>query len=77
MDRNENTRHHRKPRALFPKGEINNLPENITILKRKHHEAWHLLFNNMTAQQIAEEINNKYLDPAYKFKVKKTGYQHP
>lgn len=76
MDKNQLTKHHRKPRSLF-QGKVNNEPENISKIKIKFHEAWHKLFNDMTAQEIAEEINNKYLDPEFKFVVKRTGYQHP
>jgi hypothetical protein len=76
-DLNRITRHHRKPRSLFPKGKVNNNPENISHIKLKHHSAWHILFSSMTAQEIAEEINKYYLDPEFKFKVKRTGYQHP
>lgn len=76
-DPNQITRHHRKPRSLFPKGKANNEPENISRIKLKHHKSWHILFADMTAEQIAEEINKQYLDPEFKFVVKKTGYQHP
>lgn len=77
MDKNQITRHHRKPRSLFPKGKVNNQPENISHIKAKFHESWHMLFADMTAHEIAEEINKKYLDPEFRFVVKKTGYQHP
>jgi hypothetical protein len=70
---NKPTRHHRKPRSLGG----TNCPENISRIKHKKHLAWHCLFGDMTAQEIAEEINKHYLDPAFIFKVKHSGYQHP
>ncbi len=60
-------RHHRKPRSIGGGKE----KENISILPRKHHEAWHLLFQNWTAEQIAKEINAHYLDPEFKFILKR------
>ena len=72
-DPNKITRHHRRPRSLG----LNNEPENISYIKFKKHQAWHMLFGDMSAHQIAEEINKLYLDPAYKFKIKETNYKHP
>lgn len=72
-DRNKITRHHRKPRSLGGGNE----PENISHIKFKFHEAWHLLFGDKPAKEIAEEINKYYLDPEFKFVTKRTGYQHP
>jgi hypothetical protein len=71
--RNQLTRHHRKPRSLGGGHQ----PENISKIKFKFHEAWHLLFGDATPEEIAEEINKKYLDPEFRFAVKRTGYQHP
>ena len=55
--------HHRLPKSLG--GKRNS--ENISRVKRKQHEAWHILFGNMTAFQIAEVINGVWLDPNFKF----------
>lgn len=55
-------RHHRKPTSI---GGANNDPRNISVIKTKKHEAWHMLFNNMQAEEIAREINDKYLDADY------------
>jgi hypothetical protein len=52
-------KHHRKPRSL---GGTND-PLNISVVPREKHEAWHLLFSNGTPDQIADIINQFWLDP--------------
>lgn len=59
--------HHRKPRSLGGSGGERNLSE----LSRSRHAAWHALFQNWSAERIAEEINTRYLDPDYEFVVVK------
>lgn len=54
------TQHHRKPRS---KGGTNN-PKNISMVEQHQHEYWHALFSNMDAEEIAELINNIWLDPS-------------
>ena len=58
------TRHHRCPRKLG--GKDGDLSGNISFVKRKFHEAWHLLFNHKSAPEIAEVINEDWLDPKYR-----------
>lgn len=70
---NKPTRHHRKPKSI---GGCNE-PENISVIRLKKHVAWHILFGDMCAKQIAEEINKYYLDPSFKFVARGTGYVHP
>ncbi len=50
---NKLTRHHRKPRRLGGGNE----KENIIMIRRDEHEAWHTLFNHMQAYQICTIIN--------------------
>lgn len=50
--------HHRKPRSAGQSTD----PRNVILLPRAKHEAWHTLFFNFTPEEIAEEINNFYLD---------------
>lgn len=52
--------HHRKPSSLGGGGE-----ENIQIMTEVKHRAWHSLFENMTPEEIANEINRYYLDLDY------------
>jgi hypothetical protein len=59
------TRHHRKPKSLG--GGMNK--RNISLLPEKKHVAWHILFRNLSAEQIANEINRYYLDPDFQFIV--------
>jgi hypothetical protein len=53
------SRHHRKPRSIGGTDE----ERNISNLPIRKHRAWHILFENMTAFEIANEINVRYLDP--------------
>lgn len=56
-------KHHRKPRSIG--GDNSN--RNISMVNQKMHRAWHTLFKNKTAYEIAELINEFWLDPDYKF----------
>jgi len=56
------SRHHRHPKCLGG-GE----GANISIIPTSHHRAWHTLFQAMTPDRIADEINDKYLDTEYEF----------
>jgi hypothetical protein len=57
------TRHHRKPRSIGGKSE----PRNVVQIPGNKHAAWHLLFRNFPAQEIARLITEMYLDPDYEF----------
>lgn len=57
------TRHHRKPRSIGGKSE----PRNVVRIPGHKHAAWHLLFYNATAEEIARIISDTYLDPDYEF----------
>jgi hypothetical protein len=58
------TRHHRKTKALGGTTE----KKNISLLPRKKHRAWHLLFpGDWPPERIAKEINDVFLDPSYQF----------
>jgi len=59
------TRHHRKPVCLGGKSN----KSNISILTEKQHWAWNIITNNnqLLPHEIARLINEKYLDPEYKF----------
>jgi hypothetical protein len=61
--------HHRKPRSLG--GESNE--RNLIELPRSKHCAWHTLFRNFTPERIAQEINERYLDPSWSFVAVKKG----
>jgi hypothetical protein len=55
--------HHRKPKSLGGKDS----QKNISRLPTIKHLAWHVLFENWPPERIVEEINNVYLDPAFRF----------
>lgn len=46
--------HHRRPRSLGGKDDFS----NISYVRKKDHCAWHLLFGNMNAYQIADWLNH-------------------
>ena len=65
------SKHHRKPQSLGG-GNGNNVSE----LPRSKHEAWHTLFRDFSPERIAEEINERYLDPDWEFvAVKRSGFK--
>jgi hypothetical protein len=53
--------HHRKMRCH---GGSND-KSNISVVPAYRHEAFHQLFNSRTAEEIAEYLNNVWIDPAY------------
>ena len=59
------TRHHRKPKSLGG----GRSKRNISLLPNKKHVAWHILFENWPAHKIAEEINQKFIDPDYQLVI--------
>lgn len=59
----EMSRHHRKPRSTGGTDDA----ENISVITRTQHEAWHTLFANYSPERIAEIINTIFLDPAFEF----------
>ncbi len=59
--------HHRKCRSNGGTNDDDNLIRVPTHL----HRAWHLLFKNWTAENIAKNINSVWLDPAYELVVRK------
>ncbi|HKF48332.1 MAG TPA: hypothetical protein VKB38_13300 [Terracidiphilus sp.] len=60
-------RHHRKPKSLG--GTKHH--KNISWLPIEKHRAWHFLFQNWPPERIAEEINRVYLDPSYRFVLRR------
>ena len=56
-------KHHRKPTSIGGTDD----PHNISFVPYNQHNAWHLLFSNMTAQTICAIINEKWLNPEYEF----------
>lgn len=59
----EYDRHHRLPRSRGGKND----KRNISFVPRVKHIAWHTLFENLSAQEIANIINDCWLDPKYQF----------
>lgn len=76
-DGDQLTRHHRKPRSLRTGRENLHTKANISLVKRKHHESYHLLFVNMNPYEMAELLNEVWIDPAYQLVVVPTGFKHP
>ncbi len=59
--------HHRRPRSKGGGSE----PRNISIVKGKQHEAWHMLFSNYDPDVICQIINEVWLDPRFRFSCDK------
>lgn len=57
----EYDKHHRLPRS---RGGKNN-HENISVVPRDLHIAWHKLVGNMTAQEAAKMLSDTWIDPDY------------
>ncbi len=59
------TKHHKKPKHLGGKSN----KRNLSLLSPLQHTSWNILtnYNQLLPHQIAEVINEKYLDPDYKF----------
>lgn len=55
------TRHHRKAKCLLGSDK----PENISMVQRNHHEAFHLLFGFGDPTLIVKRINEIWIDPKY------------
>ena len=66
LSRNQ-SRHHR--RSKYEQGSNN--PENISIVTKNRHRAFHLLFRHGNPQYIAEQLNKIWLDPAYEVVIRK------
>lgn len=62
-------KHHRRPSSIGG----TNRDANISLVCRDKHEAWHRLFRNHEADEIARIINETWLDPDYEFVVVKKG----
>jgi len=63
------SRHHRRPKSRFGSGD----EFNISRVDEKKHAAWHILFSNWNPEKICRVINDKWLDPEYRFEcVKKS-----
>lgn len=55
-------KHHRKCRSRGG----NNSEDNIAIVRKDLHVAWHKLFGNATPEEVAEIISRTWIDPKYK-----------
>jgi hypothetical protein len=58
------TVHHRKPTSIGGERQAN---RNKSDVPRIQHQSWHNLFSNHSAPTICAIINEKWLDPDYKF----------
>jgi len=58
-------KHHRKCRS----NGGGNGPENISFVRQSKHDAWHHLFDNLSAECVAEIINRTWIDPAFELIV--------
>lgn len=61
------TIHHRK---CVSNGGTDRI-RNLSLVKSKQHEAYHLLFANGTPHDVAQILNDIWIDPDYELIVKK------
>jgi len=52
------SRHHRLCRSLGGSDD----PRNVVTVCHKSHSLWHIIFGNMHAHQIADEIERHFID---------------
>ena len=52
------TKHHRKPRSIGG----TDCTKNISIVPKQHHRAWHHLFSNLSATEIAVRMGKLFPD---------------
>lgn len=70
-------RHHRLPRSRFPvdyKGSKTKTPggrNNLTRVSTPFHTAYHRLFGNMTASEIASLLSDAWIDPDWQLIARK------
>lgn len=55
-------RHHRKPKSHGGGGG-----DNISLVTKTRHQAWHTLFGSMSPHQICRAINKWWLDKDWCF----------
>ena len=60
------SKHHRKPRANGGR----NHKRNISYVPDHQHSAFHTLFGTKNVYEIAQELNEHWIDPDFKFIVK-------
>ena len=58
----EKTIHHRKPKSKGGDDTVGNL----STVKRKFHEAYHLLFADKSPEEVASLLTDIWIDPAWK-----------
>ncbi len=61
--RHKLTKHHRKPTSIGGKNE----ERNISLIPDYQHCAWHAIVSNHSAQTICFILNEKFIDPDFKF----------
>lgn len=59
-------RHHRRCKS----NGGHNGPNNISIVERVKHNAFHTLFGNKTTEEITEVLNRVWINPNYMLIVK-------
>ena len=67
-DRTKTSRHHRKLKSHGGKGNA----RNISVVPHYKHVAFHTLFGDMDTYQIANYLNDVWIDPDYHLIVRRT-----
>lgn len=53
------SKHHRLPKSRGG----SNTPKNISVVDADQHAAFHKIFRNGTAQEVADILNDTWIDP--------------
>ena len=59
----ETSHHHRRMKCH----QGDSSPQNISVVDKKKHEAYHTLFQSMTAEKMCDELNANWIDIRFKF----------
>ena len=59
--------HHRRPTSLSGTDD----DRNISIVPMRVHDAYHLLFSNLSPQMIAEVLTELWIDPDWEIVARK------
>jgi hypothetical protein len=64
-------KHHRKCKSRGGSDDAT----NISVVTMDKHVLWHAMFGNMTPPEIANEINNVWIDPSFEFVCQRRDYE--
>lgn len=64
-------RHHRRCRSNGGTKGIYKGEKFLVFVDARRHSLWHQLFQNMTPEEIIEDINKQWLDPMWELHLER------